>query len=115
MAAKPHYAVGLDLGGGKTRLVICLVEDRSIRFLGAAEVDAYGWVKGRINDQQVQPAGVRDEQVGRRDRLAVRIAPNEVRRLHMILSRRSQLSVVQHCAVGALCSNSVPTLTDLTV
>jgi len=52
MAAKPKYAVGLDAGGRKTRLVICLLEDERFRVLGGAAVASDGWLKGRINDQR---------------------------------------------------------------
>jgi cell division protein FtsA len=52
MAVKPIYAVGLDAGSRKTRMVICLVEDERIRLLGCASVDSEGWLKGRIADQR---------------------------------------------------------------
>jgi cell division protein FtsA len=52
MAAKPIYAVGLDAGSRKTRLVICLLEDGRMRFLGAGEVESQGWLKGKIADQR---------------------------------------------------------------
>jgi cell division protein FtsA len=51
MAVKPVYAVGLDAGSRKTRRVICVLEDRRIRFLGCSSVDSQGWIKGRIADQ----------------------------------------------------------------
>jgi cell division protein FtsA len=51
MGVKPLYAVGLDAGSRRTRMVICTLEDRRIRFLGAASVESQGWVKGRIADQ----------------------------------------------------------------
>ena len=51
MAVKPVYAVGLDAGSRKTRMVICVLEDRRIRFLGCSSVDSQGWIKGRIADQ----------------------------------------------------------------
>jgi cell division protein FtsA len=52
MAAKPIYAVGLDAGSRKTRLVICLLEGGRMRLLGCAAVRSEGWVKGRIADQR---------------------------------------------------------------
>ena len=52
MAVKPIYAVGLDAGSRRTRLVICLMEDERIRLLGSAVVESSGWLKGRIADQQ---------------------------------------------------------------
>jgi cell division protein FtsA len=51
MAVKPVYAVGLDAGSRKTRMVICVLEERRIRFLGYSSVDSQGWIKGRIADQ----------------------------------------------------------------
>ena len=44
-------AVGLDLGSGRTRLVVLLVEDRRLRFLGHGECPSRGWVRSRIADQ----------------------------------------------------------------
>jgi cell division protein FtsA len=52
MSEKPVYAVGLDVGGRRTRLVICAVESGRLRFLGAGDSESYGWVKGTIADQQ---------------------------------------------------------------
>ena len=51
MAVKPIYAVGLDAGSRRTRLVICLLEQGRLRFLGCGSVESQGWVKGRIADQ----------------------------------------------------------------
>jgi cell division protein FtsA len=52
MPAKPIYAVGLDAGGSQTRLVICVLEENRIRFLGCAAVESQGWVRGKIADQR---------------------------------------------------------------
>jgi len=52
MAAKSLYPVGLDLGGARTRCLVCLLENGHIRFLGSSEVPSQGWVKGRIVDQK---------------------------------------------------------------
>ncbi len=52
MAAKPIYAVGLDAGGRQTRLVICVLEESRIRFLGCAAVESQGWIRGKIADQK---------------------------------------------------------------
>jgi cell division protein FtsA len=52
MAVKPVYAVGLDAGSRKTRMVICLLEGERIRLLGSAAVESRGWLKGKIHDQQ---------------------------------------------------------------
>lgn len=52
MSDKRLYAVGLDLGGAHTRCMICLLEGDRLRFLGCAQVESHGWVKGRIADQK---------------------------------------------------------------
>jgi cell division protein FtsA len=52
MAAKPIYAVGLDAGSGKTRLVVCVLEEGRMRLVGCASVGSQGWVKGRIFDHR---------------------------------------------------------------
>jgi cell division protein FtsA len=52
MAVKPIYAAGLDAGSRQTRLVICVLENHRIRFVGASAVESQGWTKGRIADQQ---------------------------------------------------------------
>lgn len=52
MPGKRLYAVGLDLGGARSRCVICLLENGRIRFLGCGQVESHGWVKGRIADQK---------------------------------------------------------------
>ncbi len=51
MNDKPTYAVGLDLGSRKTRMVICLFENNRIRFLGSGQAEGQGWIRGRISDQ----------------------------------------------------------------
>jgi len=45
------YAVGIDPGSRRTRVVICTYENGRIRFLGAGETESQGWLKGRIADQ----------------------------------------------------------------
>jgi cell division protein FtsA len=52
MAEKPVYAVGLDAGSRKTRLVISVLEKGRVRFLGSAAIGSEGWVKGKIADQR---------------------------------------------------------------
>src|SRR5690348_1580092 len=49
--AKPIYAVGLDAGSRRTRMVVCVLEGSRIRFLGCAAAESQGWLKGRIADQ----------------------------------------------------------------
>src|ERR1044071_4875001 len=50
MAAKPIYAVGLDAGSRRTRMVICVLENGRLRLTGAAAVESEGWHKSRIAD-----------------------------------------------------------------
>jgi len=52
MPGKPIYAAGLDVGGSRTRLVVCVLEEGRLRFLGASAVESRGWLKGRIADQR---------------------------------------------------------------
>jgi cell division protein FtsA len=52
MAAKPVYAVGLDAGSSKTRLVVCVLEEGGLRLVGCASVGSQGWSKGRIFNQR---------------------------------------------------------------
>ena len=51
MAVKPIFATGLDAGSRQTRLVVCILEDGCLRFLGCGAVESQGWIKGRIADQ----------------------------------------------------------------
>ena len=50
-AVKPMYAVGIDAGSRRTRVVICTYEDGRVRFLGAGVAESQGWLKGRIANQ----------------------------------------------------------------
>ena len=45
------YAVGLDAGSTRTRMVVCAIEDQ-LRLLGCAVVESQGWSKGSIADQR---------------------------------------------------------------
>jgi cell division protein FtsA len=58
MAGKPVYAVGLDSGSHQTRLVICLLENGRVRFLGAGAAESQGWLKGRVADQKAVSASM---------------------------------------------------------
>jgi cell division protein FtsA len=51
MSEKLFLAVGLDVGGSRTRVVVCLVENLRLRHLGHGECPSRGWVKSRIADQ----------------------------------------------------------------
>lgn len=52
VASKAKLAVGLDLGSTSTRVVICALEEQSIRFLGHGQAPVTGWHKGRVSDQE---------------------------------------------------------------
>ncbi len=58
MAVKPLYAVGLDAGSRRTRLVVCVMEGGCLRFLGCGASESHGWVKGRIADQGAVAASI---------------------------------------------------------
>ena len=51
MGNKTKLAVGLDLGSSSTRVVICALQEQSIRFLGYGEAPVQAWNKGRLSDQ----------------------------------------------------------------
>lgn len=51
MTGKTKLAVGLDLGSTSTRVVICALEDQSLRFLGYGESPVQAWNKSRLSDQ----------------------------------------------------------------
>src|SRR6478672_5244554 len=59
MAVKPIYGVGLDAGSRKTRIVICALEGKRLRFLGSGSVPSQGWQKGRIADQTAVADSIR--------------------------------------------------------
>ena len=50
MSSKIQLAVGLDAGSGRTRCVICVIENGGIRYLAHGLAPAAGWVKGRMSD-----------------------------------------------------------------
>lgn len=52
MSAKTKFAVGLDLGSTSTRIVICALEDESLRFLGYGEAPVQAWNKSRLSDPE---------------------------------------------------------------
>jgi cell division protein FtsA len=59
MASKVRLAVGLDLGSTNTRMVICALENESIRFLGWGEAPSTGWSRGKLHDQLALTESVR--------------------------------------------------------
>src|SRR5579885_2772337 len=58
MGVKPIYAVGLDAGSRRTRMVICVLEGGCVRFLGSGSSESEGWIKGRIADQHAVAASI---------------------------------------------------------
>ena len=52
MTTKPILATGIDAGSSFTRVIIGLVEEGKLRFLGCGCAPSQGWQKGRITDQQ---------------------------------------------------------------
>ena len=52
MTTKTILATGIDAGSNYTRVMIGLVEDEKLRFLGCGCSPAAGWSKSRIVDQQ---------------------------------------------------------------
>jgi cell division protein FtsA len=58
MAVKAVYVAGLDVGSRRTRLVICVLENGRLRFLGCSAVESEGWLKGRIADQRAVSATI---------------------------------------------------------
>src|SRR5881227_3109996 len=59
MAVKPLYGVGLDAGSRKTRMVICALEGKRMRYLGSGSAPSQGWHKGRIADQTAVADSIR--------------------------------------------------------
>ncbi|MBX9603781.1 MAG: cell division protein FtsA [Bryobacteraceae bacterium] len=51
MASDFQLAVGLDAGASRTRVLICVLEEDRLRFLGYGDRPSSGWVKGRLTDQ----------------------------------------------------------------
>jgi cell division protein FtsA len=59
VGSKTKLAVGLDLGTLSTRVVICALEDDSLRFLGYGEAPVQAWNRGRLGDQQALAESIR--------------------------------------------------------
>lgn len=59
MHTKPRLAVGLDLGSTSTRLLICAVEEQSIKFLGYGIAPVQAWSRSRLADQQALAESIR--------------------------------------------------------
>jgi cell division protein FtsA len=59
VANKTKLAVGLDLGSTSTRVVICALEDDSLRFLGYGEAPVNAWNRSRLADQEALTQSIR--------------------------------------------------------
>jgi len=58
MPGSLQCAVGLDAGSYGTRVAVCGLEGRQIRFLGYGEVASTGWFKGRVADPAALTASI---------------------------------------------------------
>jgi cell division protein FtsA len=59
VAQRPRLAIGLDAGSSRTRCVICVLEDDSLRFLGYGQTESAGWNKGRLSDSSAVSESMR--------------------------------------------------------
>ena len=59
MGNKIKLAVGLDLGSSSTRVVICVLEEDSLRFLGYGEAPVQAWNRSRLADQEALAQSIR--------------------------------------------------------
>ncbi len=56
---KAKLAVGLDLGSTATRVVICLLQEDSLRFLGHGEAPVQAWNRWRLAEQSALTESIR--------------------------------------------------------
>jgi cell division protein FtsA len=59
MGSKTKLAVGLDLGSSSTRVVICTLEEDSLKFLGYGTAPVQAWNRGRLADQEALAQSIR--------------------------------------------------------
>ena len=59
MASKARLAVGLDAGSTCTRIVICAIENESLKFLGHAQAPVQAWNRSRLSDQEALTQSIR--------------------------------------------------------
>jgi cell division protein FtsA len=52
VSSKVKTAVGLDLGSTTTRVVICALQNDSLKFLGYGEAPVQAWNRGRLADRE---------------------------------------------------------------
>src|SRR5262245_59344524 len=59
MRNRIRLAAGIDAGSLRTRVMILLVDDTYVRYLGSGEVESRGWSKSRIADQNAMSESIR--------------------------------------------------------
>lgn len=59
MSSKARLAVGIDLGSVSTRVVICALEQDSLKFLGYGEAPVQAWNRSRLSDQEALAHSIR--------------------------------------------------------
>jgi cell division protein FtsA len=59
VGSKIKLATGLDLGSTATRVVICALEEESLRFLGYGEAPVNAWNRSRLADQEALTQSIR--------------------------------------------------------
>jgi cell division protein FtsA len=59
VSSKARLAVGLDLGSTSTRIVICALEEDSVKFLGYGEAPVQAWNRSRLADQDTLAQSIR--------------------------------------------------------
>lgn len=59
MGSKTKLAVGLDLGSTSTRVVICALEEETLRFLGYGVAPVQAWHRSRLADPEALAQSIR--------------------------------------------------------
>jgi cell division protein FtsA len=59
VGSKAKLAVGVDLGASSTRVVICVLEGDSVKFLGHGEAPVEAWTRSRLSDQGALTQSIR--------------------------------------------------------
>ncbi len=59
MASKAKLTVGLDLGATTTRVVICMLQENSLKFLGYGEAPVQAWSRSRLSDPEALAQSIR--------------------------------------------------------
>jgi cell division protein FtsA len=58
-SSKTKLAVGLDLGSTSTRVVICALEEDTLKFLGYGVAPVQAWSRSRLSDQEALAHSIR--------------------------------------------------------